>query len=117
MVSEDLGGLVDSAQELAAAMEEEYAFRRWLEKHCDDDEDEESSSSISYKVFRIVCFLGSVEVLHDVQDLLEFGVRGVLGWYGVHCLLTEREELELGRFLFGMGEELQTREMVGMVLG
>ena len=66
----------------------------------------------SFKVFRIVEDIATCGAEHDYQDVLEFGVQGVLAMYGLSLYLTKDEEQLMRESLLEMGEQRQTSEVV-----
>lgn len=59
-----------------------------------------------------------IEVLHDFQDVLEFGVEAVLNRYDLRLLwvLSVSERAVLRSFLLGVGGRAQTAEMARIVV-
>ena len=60
----------------ADIMEDDFASQRHAKRASGED------SSPSYKVYRMVQDILRRGISHDYQDVLEFGVEGVLAGYG-----------------------------------
>ncbi len=99
--------VVDPEEHWANIMEDDNAFQRKLDRGSGGGD----LSSPDTKVFFVMQKILKNSVVHDYQDVIEFGVDGVLGMYGVSIDMNERERQSLREWLVRLGERVQTREM------
>jgi len=89
----------------ASLREDEFAEERHLQRKSGED------SSPSTRVYNIVNYILINGIHHDYQDVLEFGVQGILGQYNIYQALTRWEQASLWKFLLGIGGWKQTQEI------
>lgn len=103
----------DPAEIWADIAEDDLACQRASQRKTERDTGERSSPSV--KVYCIVNNILLRGISHDYQDVLEYGVEGVLAWYGWHVALSECERNSLGAWLLGIGGWYQTREVARVI--
>ena len=82
--------------------------------HRDNDRSAGGAASLttpSTAVYKVVCYIVQQSIDFDYQDVLEYGVDGVLGLYDMHVQLTAAEREHLQQVLLSLGGRAQTGEM------
>ena len=76
-----------------------------------------SLTTPSMAVYKVVSYIVQKSLDFDYQDVLEYGVDGVLGLYDMHVHLTAEEKEHLQQVLLSLGGRAQTGEMTRFSLG
>lgn len=103
---------IEDLQEYAAMLlEDEMAELRHHEREHRDNGGGNPSQLVRMAVNAAVVRILNVGVTHDYQDVLAYGVEGVLSMYGIVVPLTEVAQKLLRTDLVSLGEREQTHEI------